>query len=470
MFMARHRRSARGAAGGSGPVGPVSGRQALWVNTLERRYDFHLGEAIRAAIEGSHDKATKHSGTALSISRELYAGAPDPARHQPELAAALCTHARYRAGWQAIAMLAESAGHYAELAEADPAVYEVARIDVLTRVALASDEAGNTAAAIGLLREVIAMYLKAPAAEPDERDIGLARARFQLGRCLLAAGQPGDGLAEIDTGLELAGEVLDGLALAAADPGWLDAAPRYLQLAAPDWSAAAVRSMTGHADAGRWPRAAISAQAAVLISGGLAGLGGETLRDAHAAITALAEAVLAEAGLRGGALPALVLHVALARALDLGLRRRPAGPVRALDRLTGLEVLVDLEEMLDLQPVKLGDVVDVLQMRLPRVARRHAKDLVVRALLVGHREHADHPGGHQAAGESRLLKQHQGVKRVAVAAQRLVDEPVVGGVPSRGEQHSVKPDPAGAVINLVLVPVAPGDFDYYFNVHVRSTR
>jgi len=44
-----------------------------------------------------------------------------------------------------------------------------------------------------------------------------------------------------------------------------------------------------------------------LISGGLAGLGGETLRDAHAAITALAEAVF-----RGGALPALVLHVALA--------------------------------------------------------------------------------------------------------------------------------------------------------------
>ena len=50
MFMARHRRSARGAAARGGPVGPASGRQALWVNTLERRYDFHLGEAIRAAV------------------------------------------------------------------------------------------------------------------------------------------------------------------------------------------------------------------------------------------------------------------------------------------------------------------------------------------------------------------------------------------------------------------------------------
>src|ERR1700722_5782162 len=124
MFMARHRQSARGSSGGNGLAGPLSGRRALRVNTLERRYDFHLGEAIRAAIEGSHDKATKHSGTALSISRELCAVAPDPARHQPELAAALCTHARYRAGWQGIAMLAESAGHYAGLAEGDPAGYK----------------------------------------------------------------------------------------------------------------------------------------------------------------------------------------------------------------------------------------------------------------------------------------------------------------------------------------------------------
>ena len=331
MFMARQRRSARGSSVGDGTAGPVSGRRALWVSTLERRYDFHLGEAIRAAIEGSHDKATKHSGTALSISRELCAGAPDPARHQPELAAALCAHARYRPGWQAIAMLAESAGHYAELAEAEPAAYEIARIDVLTRVALASGEAGNTAAAVGLLREVIGMYLKAPAADPEERDIGLARARFQLGRCLLATGQQADGLAEIDTGLELAAEVLDRLALTTADPGWLDCAPRYLQLAAPDWSAAAVRSMTGHADAGRWQRAAISARAAVLISGGLAGLGGETLRDAHAAISARAEIVC-----RGGALPALVVHVALARALDLCLGVGAACPVRPLNRLAGL--------------------------------------------------------------------------------------------------------------------------------------
>jgi tetratricopeptide (TPR) repeat protein len=293
MFMARNRRSARGTSIRGGSAGTISGREALWLNTQQRRYDFHLGEAIRAAIQGSHDKATKHSGTALEISRELYAGAPDPARHQSELAAALCAHARYGGGWQAIAMLTESAGHYAALAEADPASYEVARIDVLTRIALASDEAGNTSAAISLLREVIGMYLKAPAADPDERDIGVARARFHLGRCLLATGQTGDGLAETEAGLDLAAQVLGRLALTITDPGWLEAAPRYLQLAAPDWASAAVRSMAGHAAAGRWQRAASAAQGAVLVSGGLAGLGGETLRDAHAAITARAAEIFA---------------------------------------------------------------------------------------------------------------------------------------------------------------------------------
>jgi hypothetical protein len=282
----RHRRSAHGTTGST-----ASGRQALRLSTLERRYDFHLGEAIRAALQGSHDKATKHSRTALSISRELYADPADPGRHQPELAAALCTHARYGGGWQAIAMLTESAGHYAALAEADPAAYEVARIDVLTRIALASDTAGSTQDAISLLREVVGMYLKAPAADTGERDLGLARARFHLGRCLLKTGVAADGLAETDAGLELAGDVLDRLEVTTTDAGWLSSAPRYLQLAAPDWAAAAVRSMTLHAAAGRRQRAAVAAQAAVLISGGLADLGGETLRDAHAAITASAEVI-----------------------------------------------------------------------------------------------------------------------------------------------------------------------------------
>jgi hypothetical protein len=301
MFKARQKR--RSASAWTGRA--ASGRKALWLSTLERRQEFHLGEAIRAALQGSHDKATKHSVTALSISRELYAAAPDPSRHQPGLAAALCHHASYASygsygsGTGTIALLAESAGHYAVLAETDPAAYEVARIDVLTRIALASDAAGSTGDAISLLREVTAMYRQAPAADPEQRDLGLARARFQLGRCLLRTGAVDEGLAETDAGLELAAEVLDRMPVRTAVPGWLPLAPTYLQLTAPDWAAAAVRSMTLHAAAGRWHQATAAARAAVLVSGGLADLGGEPLRDAHAAITASAADILLQAATVG---------------------------------------------------------------------------------------------------------------------------------------------------------------------------
>jgi len=279
-------------------MGPrrTSQRKASRLGTLERRFEFHLREAIRAALEGSHDKAATHSGTALSISRELCAVGPDPACHQPELAAALCNHARYGGtAVETLALLTESAGHYAALAKADPAAYEVPRIDVLTRVAVAAGEAGDTAAAVSLLHEVIRMYLSAPAADAAQRDLGLARARFHLGRCLLQTGATADGLAEIDAGLELAAGAFDRLRVPVGARGWLAAAPRYLQLAAPDWTAAAARAMTMHAAAGRWERAAAAASAAILVSGGLAGLGGERLRTAHEAVRARADAIRARA-------------------------------------------------------------------------------------------------------------------------------------------------------------------------------
>jgi hypothetical protein len=139
------------------------------------------------------------------------------------------------------------------------------------------------------------MYLKAPAADQEERDLGLARARFHLGSCLLKTGMDEDGLAATEAGLELAADALDRLRLEAAAPGWLLEAPRYLQLAAPDWAAAAVRSMTLHSEAGRWQQAATAARAAVLVSGGLAELGGDTLREAHKKINARADIILGRA-------------------------------------------------------------------------------------------------------------------------------------------------------------------------------
>jgi tetratricopeptide (TPR) repeat protein len=274
--------------------------------TLERRYDFHLGEAIRASLTDSNDKAATHSERALAISRELYAAAPESARHRPGLAAALANHARYGGILHAITLLTESAGHYAALADADPEAYEVLRIDVLSRVALAADASGNTGDAISLIREVVRMYEKAPAADP-QRDLSLAAAHFHLGRCLLKAGAEADGLAEIEVGLDLAeqaagplritgGETPDWDGLTGGAPagnpaGWLSHAPRPVQAVVPDWLAAATRAMTLHSAAGRWGRASRAARAAVRVSAGLAALGGDAQRQVHETLLARANTI-----------------------------------------------------------------------------------------------------------------------------------------------------------------------------------
>ena len=270
------------------------GREERRRGTLERRYDFHFGEAVRAVLEGSHDKAAGHFGQALLLGRELCADPAGLARHEPELAAALCAQATYGGGpWQSMARLTESAGHYAALAAADPAAYEVPRIDVLARIALAAGAAGDTAGAIALLREVTGLYQAAPAADREERDLGLARARFHLGRCLLGNGDPADGLAELTAGLELADGVLGRLPVQPPGGRWLLDAPRCLQLAATDWLAAAVSAMTLRAAAGCEAGAAAAARTALVVSAALAELGGDTLTSAHAAIKARAEEILA---------------------------------------------------------------------------------------------------------------------------------------------------------------------------------
>src|SRR5690606_23571 len=156
---------------------------------------------------------------------------------------------------------------------------------------------------------------------------------------------------------------------------------------------------------------------------------------------------------------------ALEGALDLGLGLGAADPVGALDRLAGLEVLVDLEEVLDLQAVEVGDVVDVLAPRGALVPRGDAQHLVVAAGLVAHAEHAERAAADQAAGERGLLQQHERVQRVAVLAERPLDEPVVVGVPRRGEEHAVEPDAARRVVHLVLVALPLGDLDRDVELH-----
>ena len=133
----------------------------------------------------------------------------------------------------------------------------------------------------------------------------------------------------------------------------------------------------------------------------------------------------------------------LARDLDLFLGVHSTDPGRAFDGLAGLQVLVDLEEVLDFQPVELREVIDITEMVLAWVVRWHADDLVVAAFFVGHAEHADRTTADQAAGEGRRGQQDQRIQRVTVEAERVVDEPVVGRVLGRREQRPVEPDAAG---------------------------
>ena len=94
-----------------------------------------------------------------------------------------------------------------------------------------------------------------------------------------------------------------------------------------------------------------------------------------------------------------------------------------------------------------------------RVAQRHADQLLVRALLVRHVEDADRPDADAAAGERRVADEHERVERVAVLAERALDEAVVGGIAHRREQPPVEHDPAELVVALVLVARAGRDLD-----------
>src|SRR5262249_17085687 len=122
------------------------------------------------------------------------------------------------------------------------------------------------------------------------------------------------------------------------------------------------------------------------------------------------------------------LRRAFEGALDLHFGVGTAGPARALDRLTGFQGLVDLEAVLDLQAVELRNVVDVTQVFHARVGGRHAQDLVIAAGLVLHAEHPDRTATDQASGEGGLLEEDEGVERITVFAQGVVDVAVVGGV------------------------------------------
>lgn len=91
----------------------------------------------------------------------------------------------------------------------------------------------------GRFREAIEAYAQAPATDPIERDLGLARAHFHLGRSLLVLATSRDALAEIDKGLFIAERVRQEAGVSEiTDFSWLRKAPQSFRLIAPDWIAA----------------------------------------------------------------------------------------------------------------------------------------------------------------------------------------------------------------------------------------
>ena len=115
--------------------------------------------------------------------------------------------------------------------------------------------------------------------------------------------------------------------------------------------------------------------------------------------------------------------------------------------------------MLDLVPQLRVHVVDVADALEGRVAERHAEQLLVGALLVGHVEDADRADADPAAGEGRVGDEHERVERVAVVGERALDEAVVRRVRHRREQAPVEHDAAELVVPLVLVAGPRRDLD-----------
>ena len=109
----------------------------------------------------------------------------------------------------------------------------------------------------------------------------------------------------------------------------------------------------------------------------------------------------------------------------------PPGRLAALEavrgrRLARLEHLVHVEEVLDLGQQARRQVREVERVLPAGLRRRDAQDLGVGAGLVLHPHEADGPGLDPHPGEDGVLEEHEGVERIAVLAQRVGQEAVVG--------------------------------------------
>src|SRR3954453_18708777 len=134
--------------------------------------------------------------------------------------------------------------------------------------------------------------------------------------------------------------------------------------------------------------------------------------------------------------------------------------------LTGFQRFVDLEEMLDLVDELGREMGEILHVVPPRLLRWNAQNLGVFAGFVAHVQHTDRSCGDPHAGKDRVFQQDQGVEGVTVAGERFRNVPIVGRIGGCGEQSPVQIDPAGLLIDLVLVAAAARDLDHHMDAVV----
>src|SRR2546423_9042683 len=118
--------------------------------------------------------------------------------------------------------------------------------------------------------------------------------------------------------------------------------------------------------------------------------------------------------------------------------------------LVAFELLVGCEERLDLPQPVLPQIFEGPHLVEPRIADGNGEDLLVVAVLVAHEQRADRTGGHDASGERRFFDDDERVQWVAVAADRVHDEPVVSRVMDRREEDSIKTNAARLLVHLVF--------------------
>jgi D-alanyl-D-alanine carboxypeptidase/D-alanyl-D-alanine-endopeptidase (penicillin-binding protein 4) len=157
----------------------------------------------------------------------------------------------------------------------------------------------------------------------------------------------------------------------------------------------------------------------------------------------------------------------LAAADDLSLGLVATDPGRTLNGLAGLEVLVRLEEVLNLEPLELRHVKDVAEVLAPDVRDGDAKHLLVRALFIRHLEHADGAAFDETAREGGLVQQDEGIQRVSISTEGVLDEPVIRRVAGGGEEHAIQAKPPRLMIHLILIACSTRDLDEHVELHAN---